>query len=44
LSLYGDQQESIYAHYYHEIRYGIWARERIAQLETKLREHHIPHE
>ena len=36
LSLYGDTDESVYAHYYQEIRYGIWARLRIAQLEAQL--------
>ena len=36
LSLYGDAQESVYAHYYQEIRYGIWARQRIAELEIEL--------
>lgn len=36
LSLYGDAEESVYAHYYQEIRYGIWARQRIAELETQL--------
>jgi SAM-dependent methyltransferase len=36
LSLYGDAEESVYAHYYQEIRYGIWARQRIAELEAQL--------
>ena len=36
LSLYGDAEESVFAHYYQEIRYGIWARQRIAELETQL--------
>lgn len=36
LSLYGDAEESVYAHYYQEIRYGIWARQRIAELENTL--------
>ncbi len=36
LSLYGDSEESVYAHYYNEIRYGIWARQRIAELEAQL--------
>lgn len=36
LSLYGDAEESVYAHYYQEIRYGIWARQRIAELESQL--------
>jgi ubiquinone/menaquinone biosynthesis C-methylase UbiE len=36
LSLYGDAEEAIYAHYYQEIRYGIWARQRIAELEAQL--------
>jgi len=26
----------VYAHYYNEIRYGIWARQRIAELEAQL--------
>jgi 2-polyprenyl-3-methyl-5-hydroxy-6-metoxy-1,4-benzoquinol methylase len=38
LSLYGDASESVYAHYNQEVRYGIWARERIAQLEAQLNE------
>lgn len=36
LSLYGDAEESVYAHYYQEVRYGIWARQRIAELESQL--------
>lgn len=36
LSLYGDAEESVYAHYYQEIRYGMWARQRIAELEAQL--------
>ncbi len=36
LSLYGDAEESVYAHYYQEIRYGIWARLRITELEAQL--------
>lgn len=36
LSLYGDAEESVYAHYYQEIRFGIWAHKRIAELEAKL--------
>ena len=36
LSLYGDAEESVYAHYYQEIRFGIWARRRIAELERQL--------
>ncbi len=36
LSLYGDAEESVYAHYYQEIRFGIWARQRIAELEAEL--------
>jgi len=39
MSLYGDAEESIYAHYYQEIRYGIWARQRIAELEAQLATH-----
>lgn len=43
LSLYGDAEELVYAHYYQEIRYGIWARERIAELEAQLaRSSHAP--
>ncbi len=36
MSFYGDAEESVYAHYYQEIRYGIWARQRIAELEAQL--------
>ncbi|MFC1796467.1 class I SAM-dependent methyltransferase [Pseudomonadota bacterium] len=36
LSLYGDAEESIYTHYYHEIRNGMWAARRIAELERQL--------
>ncbi len=36
LSLYGDAEESVYAHYNQEVRYGIWARQRIAELEAQL--------
>jgi hypothetical protein len=36
LSLYGDAEESVYAHYYQEIRFGIWARQRIAELEAEV--------
>jgi len=36
LSLYGDAGESVYTHYYQEIRYGIWARQRIAELEAQI--------
>ena len=44
LSLYGDAEESVYAHYYQEIRYGIWARQRIAQLEAQLLDHQRAHD
>lgn len=36
LSLYGDLVESVYRHYDQEVRYGIWARQRIAELEAQL--------
>jgi ubiquinone/menaquinone biosynthesis C-methylase UbiE len=36
LSLYGDAEESVYKHYDQEVRYGIWARQRIADLEAQL--------
>ncbi|MGH8104960.1 MAG: class I SAM-dependent methyltransferase [Arenimonas sp.] len=36
LSIYGDAEESVYAHYNHEVRYGIWATRRIAELEQQL--------
>lgn len=36
LSLYGDLEESVYRHYDQEVRYGIWARQRIAELEAQL--------
>lgn len=36
LSLYGDAEESVYRHYDQEVRYGIWARQRIAELEAQL--------
>jgi len=36
LSLYGDSEESVYRHYDQEVRYGIWARQRIAELEAQL--------
>jgi 2-polyprenyl-3-methyl-5-hydroxy-6-metoxy-1,4-benzoquinol methylase len=42
LSLYGDADESVYAHYYQEIRYGIWARQRIAELEAQLADRQRP--
>jgi 2-polyprenyl-3-methyl-5-hydroxy-6-metoxy-1,4-benzoquinol methylase len=44
LSLYGDAEESVYTHYYQEIRYGIWARQRIAELEAELLDHQRPHD
>lgn len=36
LSLYGDAEETVYRHYDHEVRYGIWARQYIAELEARL--------
>lgn len=36
LSVYGDAEESVYEHYNQEVRYGIWARQRIAELESQL--------
>lgn len=36
LSLFGDQAESVYAHYYHEIRKNMSAGARIQQLEAEL--------
>lgn len=36
LSLYGDLEESVYRHYDQEVRYSIWARQRIAELEAQL--------
>lgn len=36
LSLYGDAEESVYKHYYKQIRYGTLLRERIAELEAQL--------
>lgn len=36
LSIYGDAEESVYEHYNQEVRYGIWARQRIAELEALL--------
>jgi hypothetical protein len=36
LSLFGDDQESVYAHYNHEIRKNIGAGARIAELEAEL--------
>jgi len=39
LSLYGDAEESVYAHYDQEVRFGIWARQRIAELEARLSEY-----
>ncbi len=36
LSLFGDDQESVYAHYNHEIRKNIGAGVRIAELEAEL--------
>lgn len=38
LSVYGDANESVYAHYDQEVRFGIWARQRIAELEARLAE------
>lgn len=36
LSMFGDQAESVYAHYYHEIRKNMSAGTRIQQLEAEL--------
>ena len=36
LSMFGDQDESVYAHYYHEIRKNMSAGARIQQLEAEL--------
>lgn len=36
LSLFGDDEESVYSHYNHEIRQNMAAGERIAQLEAEL--------
>ena len=36
LSMFGDQDESVYAHYYHEIRKNMSAGTRIQQLEAEL--------
>lgn len=38
LSLFGDAEESVYAHYDQEVRYGMWARQRIGQLEVQVAE------
>src|SRR5690606_750869 len=45
LSLFGDREESVYAHYNHEIRKNIAAGTRIAELEAevaRLREGQAP--
>jgi ubiquinone/menaquinone biosynthesis C-methylase UbiE len=44
LSLYGDAQESVYRHYDQEVRYGIWARQRIAELEAQLASNQQAHD
>jgi len=36
LSLYGDAEESVYAHYNKEVRYNMWARQRVYELEMQL--------
>ena len=36
LSLFGDREESVYAHYNHEIRKNIAAGARIAELEAEV--------
>ncbi len=36
LSLFGDREESVYAHYNHEVRRNMTAGERIAELEREL--------
>lgn len=38
LSLYGDAEESVYAHYNDEVRYNMWARQRVYELEMQLAE------
>ena len=38
LSMFGDQAESVYAHYYHEIRKNMSAGQRIQELEVEVRE------
>ncbi len=49
LSLYGDAEESVYAHYNKEVRYNMWARQRVYELElqlfeleTRLAQHETP--
>ena len=36
LSLFGDREDSVYAHYNHEVRKNMTAGERIAELEREL--------
>ena len=36
MSLFGDRQESVYAHYNHEIRKNMGAGARIAELEAEV--------
>ena len=36
LSLYGDAEESVYAHYNQEVRYNMWARQRVFELELQV--------
>ncbi len=36
LSLFGDRDESVYAHYNHEVRKNMDAGQRIAELEAEL--------
>ena len=38
LSLFGDREESVYAHYNHEVRKNMSAGERIAELEEEVRQ------
>lgn len=38
LSIFGDAEESVYAHYDQEVRFGMWARQRIGELEAQLAE------
>ncbi|MEO6171490.1 MAG: class I SAM-dependent methyltransferase [Arenimonas sp.] len=38
LSIFGDAEESVYAHYNQEVRFGMWARQRIWELEAQVAE------
>ncbi|HET6546454.1 MAG TPA: methyltransferase domain-containing protein [Rhodanobacteraceae bacterium] len=44
LSVFGDRDETVYAHYNHEIRQNMQAGARIAQLESALRDRRNPAE